>query len=59
VATASIESFSGWTRTFTDPRLCAAITDRLAFNGTITATGTVSHRLASTRALAKEPAKAG
>lgn len=30
VAIASNESFSGWTKTFTDPRLCAAIVDRLA-----------------------------
>ena len=30
VAIASNESFGGWTKTFTDPRLCAAIVDRLA-----------------------------
>ena len=30
VAIASNEPFSGWTKTFTDPRLCAAIVDRLA-----------------------------
>lgn len=35
VAIASNESFSGWTKTFTDPRLCVAIVDRLTFNGTI------------------------
>jgi DNA replication protein DnaC len=35
VAIASNESFGGWTKTFTDPRLCAAIVDRLTFNGTI------------------------
>jgi hypothetical protein len=29
------ESFSGWTKTFTDPRLCAAIVDRLTFGGNI------------------------
>ena len=46
VAIASNESFSGWTKTFTDPRLCAAIVDRLAFNGTIIETGTDSYRLA-------------
>ncbi|GGQ64381.1 hypothetical protein GCM10010195_19910 [Kitasatospora griseola] len=39
----------GWTKTFTDPRLCAAIVDRLAFNGTIIETGTDSYRLASPR----------
>lgn len=27
-------------KTFTDPRLCAAIVDRLTFNGAITQTGT-------------------
>lgn len=30
----------------TDPRLCVAIVDRLAFNGTIIETGTDSYRLA-------------
>jgi len=49
VAIASNESFSGWTRTFTDPRLCAAIVDRLTFNGTIIETGTNSYRLAHSR----------
>jgi DNA replication protein DnaC len=50
VAIASNESFSGWTRTFTDPRLCAAIVDRLTFGGNIIETGTSSYRLAHTRA---------
>ncbi len=50
VAIASNESFSGWTRTFTDPRLCAAIVDRLTFGGNIIETGTVSYRLAHARA---------
>jgi DNA replication protein DnaC len=45
VAIASNESF-GWTKTFTDPRLCAAIVDRLTFGGTILETGTDSYRLA-------------
>lgn len=49
VAIASNESFSGWTKTFTDPRLCAAIVDRLTFNGTIIETGTDSYRLNHTR----------
>lgn len=48
VSIASNESFSGWTKTFTDPRLCAAIVDRLTFNGTIIETGTDSYRLAHT-----------
>ncbi|MEU0412919.1 IS21-like element helper ATPase IstB [Streptomyces griseorubiginosus] len=49
VAIASNESFGGWTKTFTGPRLCAAIVDRLTFNGTIVETGTDSYRLALTR----------
>ncbi len=50
VAIASNESFSGWTKTFTDPRLCAAIVDRLTFGGNIVETGTDSYRLAHTLA---------
>src|SRR5207237_9615293 len=49
VAIASNESFSGWTKTFTDPRLCAAIVDRLTFGGNIIETGTSSYRLAHAR----------
>src|SRR6266702_6040503 len=49
VAIASNERFSGWTKTFTDPRLCAAIVDRLTFAGQIIETGTVSYRLAHAR----------
>ncbi len=49
IAIASNESFSGWTKTFTDPRLCAAIVDRLTFGGNIIETGTDSYRLAHTR----------
>jgi DNA replication protein DnaC len=49
IAIASNESFSGWTKTFTDPRLCAAIVDRLTFGGTIIDTGADSYRLAHTR----------
>ena len=48
IAIASNESFSGWTKTFTDPRLCAAIVDRLTFNATIIETGTDSYRHAYT-----------
>ncbi len=50
VAIASNESFSGWTKTFTDPRLCAAIVDRLTFGGNIIETGTQSFRLAHAKA---------
>lgn len=35
---------------FTDPRLCAAIVDRLTFGGNIIETGSDSFRLAHTRA---------
>lgn len=50
VAIASNESFSGWTKTFTDARLCAAIVDRLTFGGHIIETGTHSYRLTATLA---------
>ncbi len=49
VAIASNDGFSGWTKTFTDPRLCAAIVDRLTFAGHIIETGTTSYRLAHAR----------
>lgn len=49
VAIASNEAFSGWTKTFTDPRLCAAIVDRLTYGGTIVHTGTDSYRLAHSK----------
>jgi DNA replication protein DnaC len=49
VAIASNESFSGWTKTFTDPRLCAAIVDRLTYNATIIETGTTSYRFTHTQ----------
>ncbi|WP_312024748.1 ATP-binding protein [Nonomuraea sp. WAC 01424] len=54
VAIASNESFSRWTRTFTDPRLCAAIVERLTVAGNIIETGTDSYRLAQTRARAEQ-----
>ncbi len=50
MAIAFNESFSGWTKTLTDPRLCAAIVDRLTFGGNIIETGTDSYRLAQPRA---------
>ena len=49
IAIASNEPFSGWTKTFVDPRLCAAIVDRLTFAGMIIETGTSSYRLANAR----------
>jgi hypothetical protein len=36
-------------QTFTDPRPCAAIVDRLTFAGQIIETGTTSYRLAHAR----------
>jgi len=50
IAIASNEPFSGWTKTFTDPRLCAAIVDRLTFAGHILETGTQSYRLRTSKA---------
>ncbi|MEY9996985.1 DNA replication protein DnaC [Streptomyces sp. V4I8] len=53
---ASNEAFGGWAKTFTEPRLCTAIVDRLTFNGTSIETGTDSYRLAPTRAKAEQAA---
>ncbi len=55
IAIASNEPFSSWTKTFTDPRLCAAIVDRLTFAGQIIETGTASYRLAHARNALPEP----
>lgn len=55
VAIASNAPFSEWQRTFTDPRLCAAVVDRLTFNGHIIETGTDSYRLATTRSHRSRP----
>jgi DNA replication protein DnaC len=49
IAIASNSAFSEWARTFTDPRLCAAIVDRLTFNAHLIETGTESYRLKTTR----------
>lgn len=49
IAIASNERFSSWTKTFTDPRLCASIVDRLTFAGQIMETGSTSYRLAQAR----------
>jgi DNA replication protein DnaC len=48
IAIASNSAFSEWARTFTDPRLCAAIVDRLTFDASIIETGTESFRLRTT-----------
>jgi len=50
IAVASNAPFSEWGKTFSDPRLVAAIVDRLTFNATIVETGTKSFRLAASQA---------
>jgi DNA replication protein DnaC len=57
IAVASNAPFSEWGRVFTDPRLVAAIVDRLTFNATIIETGTQSFRLASTKSRKEAPKK--
>ncbi|WP_202918282.1 IS21-like element helper ATPase IstB [Streptomyces cavernae] len=49
-AVASNAPFGEWDKTFTDPRLCAAVADRLTFKCTLIETGTDSYRLATTEA---------
>lgn len=49
IAAASNAPFSEWGATFTDPRLAAAVVDRLTFNAHIINTGTQSYRLRTTR----------
>jgi DNA replication protein DnaC len=50
IAVASNAPFSEWGRTFSDPRLSAAVVDRLTFKAHILETGTQSYRLRSSRA---------
>jgi DNA replication protein DnaC len=49
VACASNHPFSEWGRTFADPRLAAAVVDRMTFHAHIIETGTESYRLRSAR----------
>jgi DNA replication protein DnaC len=49
IAVATNAPFSEWGNTFTDPRLAAAIVDRLTFNAHILETGHDSYRLRTTR----------
>ncbi len=49
IAIASNAPFSEWRQTFTDPRLCTAIIDRLTFNAYLIETGTDSYRLRTTQ----------
>jgi DNA replication protein DnaC len=58
VAVASNAPFSEWGATFTDPRLAAAVVDRLTFKAHIIETGSDSYRLRSTRAAKKGAARA-
>lgn len=53
IACASNAPFSEWGTTFTDPRLAAAVVDRLTFRAHIIQTGTQSYRLRATRAAKK------
>lgn len=50
IACASNAPFSEWGATFTDPRLAAAVVDRLTFRAHIIQTGTDSYRPRTTRA---------
>jgi len=45
VAVASNAPFSEWSKTFTDPRLAAAVVDRITYRARIIQTGTISYRL--------------
>ena len=54
IAVASNAPFSEWGQTFTDPRLAAAVVDRLTFRAHILETGTSSYRLRTSRAKRKE-----
>jgi DNA replication protein DnaC len=53
IACASNAQFSEWGATFTDPRLAAAVVDRLTFNAHIIQTGTTSYRLNTHRTTKK------
>jgi DNA replication protein DnaC len=55
IACASNASFSEWGATFTDPRLAAAVVDRLTFKAHIIETGTESYRLRASRRSKRPP----
>ncbi len=57
VAVASNAPFSEWGATFTDPRLAAAVVDRLTFRAHIIETGPDSYRLRASRTRKKGGAK--
>jgi DNA replication protein DnaC len=52
---ASNASFSEWGATFTDPRLAAAVVDRITFKALIIETGTDSYRLRTSRTKHRPP----
>lgn len=49
-AEATNSPFAEWDRIFADPRLCAAIADRITFRCTLIQTGTESYRYQATEA---------
>jgi DNA replication protein DnaC len=53
IAVGSNHPFSEWGRTFTDPRLAAAVVDRVTFKAHIIETGSDSYRLRASRAAKK------
>lgn len=55
IVCASNSSFSEWGATFPDPRLAAAVVDRMTFKALIIDTGADSYRLASTQAAKARP----
>jgi DNA replication protein DnaC len=58
IAIATNAPFSEWGRTFTDPRLAAAVVDRVTYKAHIIETGTDSYRLRATRSARKNGAAA-
>ncbi len=54
IAVASNAPFSEWGQTFTDPRLAAAVVDRLTFRAHILETGSASYRLRTSQTKRKE-----
>ena len=53
IALASNLPFSEWGSVFPDPRLVAAIVDRITFNAHILETGTESYRLRTSKTAAR------
>jgi len=58
IAVASNAPFSEWGATFSDPRLAAAVVDRLTFRAHILETGASSYRLRTSQAKRKEASPA-